>query len=642
MPNIPLMRWLAGVLTNSLKPSHQDIPPNESNPAASPSALSADVAERRRDQVAATYRIRLAQLQEHLAQAELQRRNAYFYLVAFLVAASVIAYLQFGHHLLPLWVAGLPIIAGLTALSRARKCGGRVRDSSRLLEFYGRRLQRVQHEWMGKGDSGLDLQDPDHLSAGDLDLFGDCSMFELLCDVGTPAGRDALARWLQTPASPTEVISRQQAVRSLTNRSDLRQKYALVREGHANEYSWGRLCDWFVAAPVRFPRWAPWALLLLSLCMALAAASGFMQVMSANETLRVMALIGVQEGALALFLRRRVVAVSEGLLLSSRQLDTIRQMCKLFESERMESSLLIGMQQKLQGASKQFSRLQRLIIRRELRDHEWLFWLLFLLAWKTQWTIQIERWRQQHGNEIVQFLTVLGEFEALVAMSAYAYENPSDPYPELADDGPVFEATGMGHPLMDVRSCVRNDLKLGGDTSFLLVTGSNMSGKSTLLRATGLNATLAWMGAPVRAMRLRLSPLRVCASICVSDSLMSGRSHFYAEVERLKETLDRAALDPPVLFLIDELFAGTNSADRRIAAEAVIRLLVERRAIGMATSHDLSLTEIPEKQGLNGLNVHFAHLPTAEGLGFDYHLRAGKVKQSNALQIIRMIGIPIN
>ena len=169
-----------------------------------------------------------------------------------------------------------------------------------------------------------------------------------------------------------------------------------------------------------------------------------------------------------------------------------------------------------------------------------------------------------------------------------------------------------------------------------------MSGKSTLLRAAGLNSTLAWMGAPVRAKRLRLSPLQVCASIRVDDSLMNGRSHFYAEVERLKAMFHCAASDPPVLFLIDELFGGTNSADRRVAAEAVIRLLVERGAIGLVTSHDLALTEIAEKRELKGANVHFADLPTAEGLSFDYHLRPGKVEHSNALKIIRMMGIPLN
>jgi hypothetical protein len=221
-----------------------------------------------------------------------------------------------------------------------------------------------------------------------------------------------------------------------------------------------------------------------------------------------MAFNATPEGALAFFLIARVRAVLEGPLLSSRQLKSVRQMRKIFEIERMESPMLVHMQQRLRGASRHISRLQHLVGKPALRDNEWLFWPLFILAWKTQWTMRVERWRQRHGNEIVQFLTVLGEFEALMALAACAYENPADPYPGLVDKGPSFETTGMGHPLMDVHSCVRNDLKLDGETSFLLVPGSNMSGKSTLLRATGLNAILAWTGAPVRATHLRLSPLQ--------------------------------------------------------------------------------------------------------------------------------------
>lgn len=299
------------------------------------------------------------------------------------------------------------------------------------------------------------------------------------------------------------------------------------------------------------------------------------------------------------------------------------------------------MQNSLRGSPDRIARLQKLVRLRELRDSEWLFYPLAALLWTTQLTIRIERWRQQHGHELVEWLTVLGEFEALVAIAAYAYENPDDAFPELADSGPLFLTTEMGHPLIDVRTCVRNDLKLCLETQFLLVTGSNMSGKSTLLRTVGVNATLAWMGAPVRARSLRLSQVQVCASIRVDDSLQNGQSRFYAEVERLKAILERTASGPTVLFLIDELFGGTNSADRRVAAEAVIRLLVERQAIGLVTSHDLSLAEVPEKPELKGINVHFTDTPSDEGLHFDYRLRPGKVDHSNALKIITLIGIPL-
>ena len=360
-----------------------------------------------------------------------------------------------------------------------------------------------------------------------------------------------------------------------------------------------------------------------------------------QEALRTLAIIGAAEGSLALSVRSRVRSVLAGMQLPAGKFEALRRLCLLVEGESMQGPALRRVQDKLRGAARRTLQLQRLVWRRELRDNEYLFWFLIPLLWGTQWTMRIELWRQRRGHELLGYLTALGEFETLMAVAAYAYENPGNPFPALANEGPVFEAIGMGHPLIDARICVVNDLTLGADRRWLLVTGSNMSGKSTLLRAAGLNATLAWMGAPVRATRLRLSPLQVCASIRVEDSLLSGQSRFYAEVERLKATLDGAASGTPVLFLIDELFGGTNSADRRVAAEAVIRLLVERGAIGLVTSHDLALTEIADDRPLKGANVHFADLPAAEGLSFDYHLRPGKVQNSNALKIIRMMGIPL-
>ena len=639
---IPVWQWAVAVFAQTLRPGIVEAPPTQPFPSVSETAASTEGPESARDQIASTYRANIVQLQRQRERAILQRGRCYGYLITSLIALVASFYLSFGPHLLPLWAFFLPLVAALWAFEEERKRDSRARDSGCLHDFYRRRLQRLQHEWMGKGDPGVDLEMADHLSARDLDLFGEGSLFELLCDVQTPAGRDVLAHWLQSPAPPEEAISRQHAIRSLSGRTDLREKLALLSGDEASEYSWNRLRDWLAASPIRFPRWAPWVGLLLSLSMASVAVCGWNEVLEPHDVLRALAVIGTAEAALAFFLRRRVRVVLAGMQLPASKFESMRRMCTLVDAEPMEGPLLSRVQLRLRGLPKLVSQLQRLVRTREMRDNEWLFYPLVLLLWNTQWTMRIERWRQLHGHDLLEYLTVLGEFEALMAIAAHAYENPADAYPELVGEGPLFEATGMGHPLMDVRTCVQNDLTLGGETRFLLVTGSNMSGKSTLLRAAGLNATLALMGAPVRAARLRLSPLQVCASIRIDDSLMNGRSHFYAEVERLKAMFDRAASGPPILFLIDELFGGTNSADRRVAAEAVIRLLVERGALGLVTSHDLALTEIAEKRELKGANVHFADLPTSEGLSFDYHLSPGKVEHSNALKIIRMMGIPLN
>ena len=227
------------------------------------------------------------------------------------------------------------------------------------------------------------------------------------------------------------------------------------------------------------------------------------------------------------------------------------------------------------------------------------------------------------------------------ALAGYAHENPASTFPEFSTGTDArFEAQALGHPLLPEEACVLNDVHLSTQCRFYVVSGSNMSGKSTLLRAMGLNAVLASAGAPVRAQVLRLSKLSVCASLSVVDSLLQGKSKFLAEVDRLRQMVT-AAEGTPVLFLIDEILSGTNSRDRRVAAEAVVRTLVQRGAIGALSTHDLALTEIAESEGLEGANVHMGSRDGSDPMDFDYRLKPGVTTESNALAIARMAGVAV-
>jgi DNA mismatch repair ATPase MutS len=232
------------------------------------------------------------------------------------------------------------------------------------------------------------------------------------------------------------------------------------------------------------------------------------------------------------------------------------------------------------------------------------------------------------------------EFEALNSLAAYTHENPENGFPEVTQGDANFEAQDLGHPLLQRADCVVNDVELNRKTRFYVISGSNMSGKSTLLRAIGVNAVLASAGAPVRASALRMSRLSVCASMSVVDSLMNAKSRFLAEVDRLRQTID-AATNRPVLFLVDEIFSGTNSRDRRIAAEAVLRTLVDRGAIGALSTHDLALAEIPAEAEQVGINVHMGARDGGGPMDFDYRLKTGVTTESNALAIARMAGVPV-
>jgi ABC-type multidrug transport system fused ATPase/permease subunit len=627
--------WVARAITGNLQNIIVEAAPSvfEAKPV-----VAADY--RSQDQVVCLYEERVQELLRFRTQASVRRAKYLLVVLALSVALAVLLLLSFGIAVLPFWLAALPLLPGIVLLERARRSHERAREMNSLLNMYQRRLARAQHEWMGKGDPGIDLRIPDHLNARDLDLFGDGSMFELLCDVDTPAGRETLATWFQNPASRTEAVSRQNSIQSLRDRADLRERLALLREGEASEYSWNALREWLVADPVMLPRWTPSILPFLPLTIIIVAGCWWVGLLQGITAASLIAAIVVAEVALALFLRRRILSILSDLHLPARKVESLRRLCAFVREEHWESPKLVELQRKLRGSSELIAGLQRLVRLLNLRNSEFLIWPYLLVMGTTQIASRIERWRQRHGRELVEWITVLGEFEALMAIAAYAYENPDDPFPEFVDGTTLFEAKDLGHPLIDPRKCISNDLVLDRETRFLMVTGSNMSGKSTLLRAVGLNATLAWMGAPVRASQLRISRVQVCASIRIDDSLLDGASRFYAEVQRLKVVLDLARSGAPVLFLIDELFAGTNSADRRVAAEAVIRALLDHQAIGLVTSHDLALSEVGEMQELKGANVHFTDLATTDGpMKFDYRIHRGRLEHGNALKIIRLVGL---
>ena len=259
--------------------------------------------------------------------------------------------------------------------------------------------------------------------------------------------------------------------------------------------------------------------------------------------------------------------------------------------------------------------------------------------------VAIDRWRTRYAGAVATWLHAAGELEAFAALATYAYEHPADPFPVMVEPAPLFEAAALGHPLIPETTAVTNDVALGGThPHLLLVSGSNMSGKSTLLRAIGVNVVLALSGAPVRAGALRLSPMALGTSLRVDDSLQAGRSRFYAEILRIRAIVDltRDADHPaPVVFLLDEMLAGTNSHDRRIGAEAIIRTLIANGAIGLVTTHDLALADVVPSLGALAANVHFEDRIVDGAMVFDYRMRPGIVEHSNALALMRAIGLEV-
>jgi hypothetical protein len=497
--------------------------------------------------------------------------------------------------------------------------------------LYAWRLACVEDRWVGTGKPGAAYLDAEHPSAADLDLFGAGSVFERLATPCTRGGEVTLASWLLAPAGAIEVRERQAAVAELRGRLDLREELAYLASQVAASWELTRLADWSKATPVLTSAVAR-GLGALTLGLSVAALLGGL--FFNTGAVPVLIAMGLQ-AVFAITLRRRARDVLGPLEDHAYDLAALGRLFGRLEREPFASARLVKLTAELTAgaASRQVAWLHHL--------HRWVPWSLILVS-RPQMAMCLDYWRQAGGPAFGRWLAGLGEIEALCALAAYSYECPDDPFPEVVDAGTFFEAEALGHPLLPQARCVRNDLSLGdGGTRLLIISGSNMAGKSTLLRAAGVNTALALAGAPVRAHRLRLAPFVIGATLRIQDALLAGRSRFHAEILRVRRLLDMAHGDRPLLFLLDELFGGTNSADRRIGAEAVLRQLVDAGAIGLVTTHDLALTEIGDKLGGRAANTHFEeHFDNGE-MSFDYRMKPGVVRHSNGLALMRAVGISV-
>jgi DNA mismatch repair ATPase MutS len=351
--------------------------------------------------------------------------------------------------------------------------------------------------------------------------------------------------------------------------------------------------------------------------------------------------VGAVEGLFSVPLRNRVLGIIHGLHEPSHDLDLLAELLAVVEAAKFESPRLAELHGTLrthgEPASKRIAQLRRLQELLDSRDNVFVRMFGPLLLWGTQTAMAVENWRAENGPDIARWLDAVAEMEALSALANYAWEHPGDPFPELAEEA-VFEGEEMCHPLLPSAKAVANSVTLAGPVRLYVVSGSNMSGKSTLLRTTGVNAVLALAGAPVRARRVRISRLNLGASIRTQDSLEEGHSRFMAEILRLKQVLD---LPAPAFFLLDELLHGTNSHDRSIGAEGLVRALLNRGALGLTTTHDLSLAKVADQLAPAARNVHFEDRLENGRLIFDYRMREGVVQRSNALDLMRAAGLDV-
>jgi len=546
----------------------------------------------------------------------------------------------------PWWLLLAPLLFLAIAILHAKILRQRA-CAERAVNFYRNGLARIEDSWIdldkpdtGQTGSRIGIDVHSSLYATDLDLFGQASLFELLSLARTRMGEDTLADWLLSPSPVPQLIQRHAAVAELRDRLGLREEIAILGKDVKVGIHPDALMQWAEAPNQLTHSWLRWFCLLLAVASVVTAT-----VWAEFGTKTPFFSIVIVETIITASLHKRTMAVLHATEHALEDLQLLSSLLARLEREQFEAPRLQTLKTELfshhLAGSQAIARLRTIVEYIRSLENPIMRALNIPLMYAVQVAYAAEAWRSAHGAAVRSWLKAVGEVEALLSLSAYSYEHPADPFPEFVEGPPCFYAEQLGHPLIPTAKCVRNDISVCGETRVLLISGSNMSGKSTLMRAVGINTVLAMAGAPVRAHRLQLTPLQIGASILINDSLQEGSSRFYAEITRLRHICDLAEKNPPVLFLLDELLQGTNSKDRLIGAEGVVRALLASGAIGLISTHDLALTNIGEQKDSRLHNVHLQDEIVDSKMKFDFKLQDGVVTKSNGIELMRLIGLKV-
>jgi len=583
---------------------------------------------------------RAARAAEHARLARLDARISYARLAG-VAAIALTGWLVFARGLSPWWLAA-PLSAFVALAAWHDRTLRRLDRADRAVKFYEHGIARLEDKWHGIGETGARFLTEDHLYTHDLDIFGPASLFQLLSRARTHLGEEMLARWLSAPAGVPVLRQRQESLVELREALDFREALATAG-GASRDIDTVALSSWASAPAAPEGAW----LRAASVVLAAGIMGGVVLWVRGGPLSPLLAVIIVKM-LLTRPSRQRVARIVRGVESPLSQLDILADTLLLIEQSTFASARLMEIRaQMISGGvvpSQAIRRLKRLADMLDWRRNAFFAPVAAMVSWALHLASAIENWRREFGPKVLVWLSAVAEYEALSSVAAYAYEHADDPFPVFVEDGgPArFNGASLGHPLVPAARMVRNDVFLTPQARLLIVSGSNMSGKSTLLRTVGINAVLAMAGAPVRAGALTMTPLAVGANLHVNDSLQAGRSRFFAEISRIRHIADLAGREPALLFLLDELFQGTNSHDRKIGAEALLLTLTDRGAIGLTTTHDLALTAIADRSEGRALNVHFDDKLKNGELIFDYRMKPGPVTHSNALALMKAVGLPVN
>jgi len=502
-------------------------------------------------------------------------------------------------------------------------------------------LKRIHGEWNTFTDGGNEFIDDSHNYSQDLDIFGKGSLFQFINTAFTYLGRLKLRNLLiSPPGSIEEITARQEAVVDLAQKLDWRQKY--MAEGmveskiHEPEalFSWANSMErFYLESPAIFAfRLIPIVTLVI----------GILTLTNPEPKYYILiAALLIQFVLLKINSRKR----GKNLELAFKYMENIKaysKMLSLLEKEKYNSRYLEGLKDRLkdengQTAFEQIHKLVKIVDAISNRHNPLyiIFNIIFLMDY--QFMFVLEKWKENSGSHIHDWLNILGEFEALSSLAVLPHDYTEWAIPEFTKNLPSFSAGEMGHPLL-INSGVANDLIFEFPENILLITGSNMSGKSTLLRTVGINLVLAYAGTAVCAKTFKCSLMDIYTCMRVNDNLEKNISSFYAELLRIKTIIKAVEEGKTIFFLLDEIFKGTNSTDRHTGATELIKKLSKAKLLGLISTHDLELGVL-EKESKKIKNYHFQEYYVNDKICFDYKLRPGVSKTRNAAFLMKMAGL---
>ena len=492
-------------------------------------------------------------------------------------------------------------------------------------------------------EDGKEYVNPEHPYSFDLDIFGRRSLFQSINRTCTFFGKDRLAKWLQNHLhEKTSIEKRQEMVREISEHTLFREQFRVAGLVHHGQSSDGEKIQAWSQSPAQYLHagWVKafiWGVPVINSLLLITSLAGWTS----------FSWLGLSFGiflVLSFGIIKRATYIQETY---GKQLKSLNGYARLIALAKAENWKSAGMQElmerfNLNGQSpiQALQQLSKELDRLDLRNNQFLYVLLEgSIFFQLQEIVRIERWKVRYGQHISEWLETVGELDALCSLGTFAYNHPQYTYPELTEKPFYFLATQMGHPLMPVSQCVKNDATIPSRPFFLIITGANMAGKSTYLRTIGVNYLLACIGAPVCCERLKLHPNQLITSLRTSDSLSDNESYFFAELKRLKRIIDLLNQGQQLFIILDEILKGTNSMDKQKGSFDLIRQFMQLKANGIIATHDLLLGSLIKQFPEEIRNYCFEADIKENELTFSYKLREGVAQNMNACFLMKKMGI---